>query len=224
MLIDKTEYLTAGIHIGMKTCTPAMKQFVYKVREDGLAVFNLQLVDERIKIAASFLSHFSNILAVSRKENAHKAVKAFAEAVGGRGIAGRFTPGTLTNPDYKGFFEPDVVLVVDPLVDEQVIQEAKKKRIPVVSLCDTFNMVKDVDFAIPANNNGRKSLALIFWILAREILKTRGSKKKFTTTLVDFGDDEPVPEKEEKPKETEEKKDSLKAQLMSELKKEREGA
>lgn len=202
MLVDKTLYLTAGIHIGMKTCTPYMKQFVYKVREDGLAVFNLQMVDERIKTAADFLSHFSNILVVSRKENGHKAIQAFAKSIGGEGISGRFTPGTLTNPHYKGFFEPAIVVVVDPLIDSQVIKEAKKKRIPIISLCDTFNIAKDIDFVIPLNNNGRKSLALVFWILAREILKKKGDIQKdtdFTPTLKDFGDEEKPQAAEEEP-------------------------
>ncbi len=199
MLVEKTDYLTAGIHIGMKTCTPYMKQFVYKIREDGMAVFNLKLVDERIKIAATFLSGFGRIMAVSRKDNGRRAVNAFTEAVGGRGIERRFIPGTLTNPHYKGFFEPDVVVVVDPLVDTQVIREAKKKRIPIVALCDTFNLARDVDLVIPANNNGRKSLSLLFWVLAREILKERGEIKKdseFKPTLKDFGDEDKFEEKE----------------------------
>ncbi|MCK4496808.1 MAG: 30S ribosomal protein S2 [Candidatus Aenigmarchaeota archaeon] len=190
MLVEKTEYLTAGVHIGMKSCTPYMKQFVYKVRDDGLAVFNLQKVDNRIKITADFLSNFDKIMVVSKKENASKAIKEFAEAVDGKAVPGRFLPGTLTNPSYKGFYEPDVVFVVDPLIDDQAVREAKKKRIPVVALCDTFNMVRDVDFVIPANNNGKKSLALIFWILAREILKNKKKIKKysdFKKTLKDFG-------------------------------------
>ncbi|MFH1364074.1 MAG: 30S ribosomal protein S2 [Candidatus Aenigmatarchaeota archaeon] len=191
MLVDKTEYLTAGIHIGMKSCTPYMKQFVYKVREDGLSVFNLQAVDERIKIAADFLSTFENILVVSRKEAAAKAILSFSEAIGGKAIAGRFSPGTLTNPAYKDFYEPDAVLVVDPLVDEQVIKEAKKKKIPIIALADTFNEVKDLDYIIPMNNNGKKSLALVFWVLAREILKNNKKIKKdsdFKFQLKDFGE------------------------------------
>ncbi len=190
MLIEKTEYLTAGVHIGMKSCTPYMKQFVYKVREDGLAVFNLQKVDNRIKIAADFLAKFDKILVVSRKENAAKAIESFAKAVGGKAISGRFLPGTLTNPSYKGFYEPDVLVVADPLIDDQAVKEAKKKRIPVVALCDTFNMVRDIDLVIPANNNGKKSLALIFWVIAREILENRKEIKKysdFKATLKDFG-------------------------------------
>ncbi len=193
MLVNKTEYLSAGVHIGMKSCTPYMKQFVYKIRDDGLAVFNLQKVDNRIKIAADFLSRFEKILVVARKESASKAIRAFAEATGSRAIAGRFSPGTLTNPSYRGFYEPDVVLVVDPLIDEQAIKEAKKKHIPVVALCDTFNIVKDIDLAIPANNNGKKSIALIFWILAREILKSRREIKKdseYKAKIEDFGGEE----------------------------------
>jgi len=191
MLVDKTEYLTAGIHIGMKTCTPYMKQFVYKVRDDGLSVFNLQAVDDRIKIAADFLANFSNILVVSRKDAATKAISSFSDLVGGKAIPGRFSPGTLTNPSYKGFYEPDVIFVIDPLIDEQVMKEAKKKKIPIVALADTFNEVKDLDYIIPMNNNGKKSLALVFWILSREILKKRGKLKKdsdFKHEIKEFGE------------------------------------
>jgi small subunit ribosomal protein S2 len=192
MLVSKTEYLTAGVHIGMKSCTPYMKQFVYKVRDDGLAVFNLQKVDERLKTAINFLSGFEKILVVSRKENASRPIQTFAEAVEGRAIAGRFSPGTLTNPSYRDFYEPDVVMVVDPLVDDQAIKEARKRRVPIIALCDTFNISKDIDLCIPANNNGKKSLALLFWLMAREILKKRGAIKKdadFPHKLKDFGSD-----------------------------------
>ena len=205
MLVDKTEYLTAGVHIGMKSCTPYMKQFVYKTRDDGLSVFNLQKVDERIKIAADFISNFDNVLVVSRKENAAKALNTFAKATGFKKIAGRFSPGTLTNPSYKDFFEPEVVFIIDPLIDEQPIKEAKKKRIPIVSLCDTFNSARDLDLVIPINNNGKKALALVFWIIAREMAK----KKKFKFTLDDFGTEE---EREEKPK-------SMVAELKESMKK-----
>lgn len=190
MLVDKTEYLTAGVHIGMKSCTPYMKQFIYKVRDDGLAVFNLQKVDHRIEIAGNFLSNFEKIMIVSKKDNASKAIKTFAEIVDGKAITGRFLPGTLTNPSYRGFYEPDVIFVVDPLIDEQVVKEAKKKRIPIIALCDTFNMAKGIDFVIPVNNNGKKSLALVFWIMAREIMKKKKKIKKdsdFKKTVKDFG-------------------------------------
>ena len=190
MLVDKSVYLTAGVHIGMKSCTKYMKRFVYKVRPDGLSVFNIQNIDERIDIAANFLSKFKKIMVVCRKENGQKAVEKFTEIVGGSAVTGRFLPGTLTNPSLRDFYEPEVVMVVDPLIDKQAVEEAKKKRLPIVALCDTFNEGVDIDLIIPANNNGRKALALVFWLLAREILKRRGdikSDEEFKYTLKDFG-------------------------------------
>ncbi len=190
MLVDRTEYLTSGVHIGMKTCTKFMKQFIYKIREDGLAVFNIQKVDERIKTAAQFLSGFENVMAVSRKGNGILPVKKFTESVGGKAVPGRFPPGMLTNPSYRDFYEPDVIFVIDPLIDRQAVEEAKKKRVPVVALCDTFNEASDVDIVIPSNNNGKKSIALICWILAREIMKNRkkiSENNEFKPTLKDFG-------------------------------------
>jgi len=192
MMVEKTDYMTAGIYIGMKTCTPYMKRFVYKVREDGLAMFNLKKIDDRLKVVGDFLGNFKKVLIVSRKENGRKAIETFAEAIGAKAVAGRFHPGTLTNPSYREFYEPDVILVVDPLVDEQAIKEARKKRVPIIAMCNTFNAARNVDLIIPINNNGKKSLALALWVIAREMQKAQGKIKKdadFKYTLKDFGDE-----------------------------------
>jgi len=194
MLAERNDYLSAGVHIGMKSCTRYMRNFVYKIRDDGLAVFNLRKVDTRIAVAANFIAQFENVLVVSRKNNAAEAITKFAEVTGTRAIAGRFSPGTLTNPSYREFFEPNVVISVDPVVDINAVTEAKKKRIPMVALCDTFNEATDIDLLIPMNNNGKKSLALVFMLLAREILKKRGQIKKdsdFKYTIEDFGGESP---------------------------------
>lgn len=184
-LIPQQEYLSAGIHIGMKSRTKDMKKFIYKVREDGLAVLDLKLLDERLAIASKFLSKAEKLLVIGRKTNSHMPIKKFCEIVGCEYVVGRFMPGTLTNPNYKKFIEPDVVLLTDPLTDYQALKEAVDSRIPVVALCDTFNETKNIDLIIPCNNKGKKSLALIFWILAREIMKAKG-KKKFDYKLEDF--------------------------------------
>lgn len=198
MLSEKSEYLSSGLHIGMKSCTKYMRRFVYKIRDDGLAVFNLKEVDNRIAIAANFISGFDNILLVSGKPSSHTAVRKFAELTGVSCITGRFSPGTMTNPSYRDFCEPKLLVIVDPLVDTQAIVEAKKTRIPVVAMCDTFNDPQDIDLAIPVNNNGKKSIGLVFLLLAREIMKKKGLIKKssdFKFKLKDFGGEDKKPEK-----------------------------
>ncbi|NCN38891.1 MAG: 30S ribosomal protein S2 [Candidatus Aenigmarchaeota archaeon CG_4_10_14_0_8_um_filter_37_24] len=185
LLIPKEEYLSYGIHIGMKSKNASMKRFIYKIREDGLSVLNLKLLDERIGIAAKFLAKNKKILIVGRKANAQKGAKKLAEVIGADYVIGRFMPGTLTNPNYSKFLEPNVVLLTDPLSDKQALKEATDSRISVAALCDTFNDAKNIDLIIPCNNKGRKSIALVFWLLAREILKNRG-EKEFSHKVEEF--------------------------------------
>jgi len=174
LLIPREKYLSAGVHIGMTSKTADMKKFIYKIRPSGLAVLNVGLLDERVGYAANLLSKMKRILVVSRKESGHDPVKKFAEAIGARLITGRFMPGSLTNPTYKDFFEPDVLIVTDPLVDRQAIKEAVQMRIPIIGLADTFNNTDYLDLIIPCNNKGKKSLALIYWLLAKLIKEKRG--------------------------------------------------
>src|SRR3989338_1455784 len=183
-LIPKKDYLSAGIHIGMKSKNNDMKRYIYKVREDGLAVLDLKILDDRIRIASEFLARTNKILVVGRKTGAHYPIAKFVETVNGTCIIGRFMPGTLTNPKYENFVEPDVIVLTDPLSDYQALKEATDSRIPVVALCDTFNETKNIDFVIPCNNKGKKSLALIFWLFAKEVNKLRGSE--FSGKLEDF--------------------------------------
>ena len=189
LLIPKQDYLSAGIHIGMKSRTADMKKFIYKVREDGLAVLDLKTLDDRLRTAAKFLADKKKILLVGRKLNSHLPIKKFAEAVKADSIIGRFMPGTLTNPNYEKFMEPDVVVLNDPLSDYQTLKEALDSRIPMVALCDTFNETRNIDLVIPCNNKGKKSLGLIYWLLTREILKNRG-EKEFKYKLEDFTEKE----------------------------------
>lgn len=193
LLILREEYLASGIHIGMKQRTADMKEFIYKIRDDGLSVLNLRKVDERIRVAAKFLARCSKIYAVGRKSAAQEAVKKFGEVVEAKVSVGRFLPGTFTNPNFKNYFEADVVLVSDPLIDYQVMKEAVTARVPIIAICDTFNETKDIDLVIPANNKGKKALATLFWLLAREVLKERGtikSDEEFKYKITDFGKEE----------------------------------
>ena len=190
LLVSRQEYLSSGIHIGMKQKTKDMKRFIYKIRPDGLAILNLKKIDERIRIAAKFLSREKNILIVSRKPAIKEPLKNFSKIIGGKLILGRFMPGTLTNPNYRGFYEADIVLVNDPINDIRAIEEAVKARIPIVAICNTGHETKYIDLIIPANNKGKKAITLLYWLLAREILKERKlikSNAEFKYTLEGFG-------------------------------------
>jgi small subunit ribosomal protein S2 len=189
LLVPKQDYLSAGIHIGMKSRTADMKKFIYKVREDGLAVLDLKTLDDRIRVVAKFLTDKKKILLVGRKLNSHLPIRKFAEAVKADFIIGRFMPGTLTNPNYEKFMEPDVIIINDPLADYQALKESLDSRIPIIALCDTFNETRNIDIVIPCNNKGKKSLGLIYWLLTREILKNRG-EKEFPYKLEDFTEKE----------------------------------
>ena len=177
-LIPVDEYLAAGVHIGTQQKTEDMKRFVYRVRADGLYVLDVKATDERIKIAANFLSKFdpARILVVSARQYGQFPATMFAKVTGAKSVVGRFIPGTLTNPEYRDFVEPDVVVVTDPIGDSQAVKEAVDVGVPVIAMCDTNNMTTHIDIVIPTNNKGRKALALIYWLLAKEITKLRGQQ------------------------------------------------
>ncbi|AAM02791.1 30S ribosomal protein S2 [Methanopyrus kandleri] len=176
LLVPLNDYLAAGVHIGTQQKTKDMEPFIYRTRADGLHVIDVRKTDERIRIAANFLSMYNTdeILVVSRRYYGQKPVSKFAEATGTTAIPGRFVPGTLTNPEYDGYLEPEVIVLTDPRADFQALVEAQSVGIPIVALCDTDNFTGNVDLAIPTNNKGRKALALVYWLLARELLKKLG--------------------------------------------------
>ncbi len=198
MLMDKDEYLSSGVNVGMRRKVDDMEPFIFKVKKNKLAIIDLEKTDERIETAGNFLANYDpeDILLVSRKEIGQKPVVKFAEATGAKKIFGRFMPGTLTNPQRESFAEPEVVVVTDPVEDSQAINEAVDARIPVVAICDTINSTENIDLVIPANNKGKRSLAVIYYLLAKEYLKAREGLEDvdFEYTIDDFEADVEVEE------------------------------
>jgi len=186
LLIPLEQYLKAGIHIGTKFKTKYMDKFIYKARNDGLLVLNVQEINNRLITACNFLSQYEpeDIVVVCRRENGWHSVKLFSEVTGIRSFAGRYPPGIMTNSSLDNFTEAKVLFVVDPWPDKNAVKDAIKVRIPVIALCDTNNESNNLDLVVPCNNKGKKSLGLIFWILASEYLKFR--KKKLSKTIEDF--------------------------------------
>jgi small subunit ribosomal protein S2 len=191
MMVSEETYMTSGAHIGTRQKTSDIKQYIYKVRNDGLYIIDVKQTDKKIRTAAKFLAKFdlNNVLAVSVRQYGQKPIRMLSEYTGIKIIDGRFRPGTLTNPSSKGFIEPELLIVTDPLADSQALMEAKNIGIPIVGLCDTNNDTKYLDITIPTNNKGRRALALVYWLLTRAILKEKGKIKSlddFKSTVEDF--------------------------------------
>lgn len=176
LLLPRDVLLSAGIHIGTRMRTQDMDEFIYRVRPDGLFVLDVKKTDERIRVAARFLSRFEpgKIAVVAGRLYARYPAQKFSEAIKAIPIVGRFIPGLLSNPLYPRHIEPSVIIVSDPKADVQAVKEAGVMGIPVVALCSTDNDFSGVDLVIPTNNKGRRALAVIYWMLVRQILREKG--------------------------------------------------
>lgn len=185
------KYLKTGSHIGTRFKSGDMARYIYKQRRDGLKVLDVQVIDERVKVVGSFLSKYAGdkIVVVSRRVYGKTPAEEFAASIGARAITGRFVPGTFTNPEGKEFIQPEVVIVTEPESDLQAIKEATIAKAVVIALSSTNNVLQFVDMIIPVNNKGRKSLALIYWLLAKEVLRGRNelpSDESFGKTVEQF--------------------------------------
>ena len=179
LLAPMDKYLAAGCHIGTQVKTQDMEPFVYRQRPIGLYVLDVRKTDERIRVAAKFIARFdaSKIVVVSGRVYGKRPVETFARYIGAHAFTERFVPGTLTNPNIAGprtYVEPELVILTDPRTDQQALSEAAKIGIPVIALCDTDNQTTNVDIVIPSNNRGRKALALIYFLLTKQVLIERG--------------------------------------------------
>jgi len=191
LLIPEDVYLTSGVHIGTQQKSADMKEFIFKVRTDGLYVLDVKKTDERIRVASKFISRFDpqKILVVSARQYGQKPAKVFGKTVGTMVVAGRFVPGSLTNPILPKFIEPELLLVTDPAADEQALREGLNVGIPIVGICDANNETRYVDLVVPSNNKGRRALATVYWLLTREVLKARGAipaDEDFKLTVEEF--------------------------------------
>lgn len=179
-LVPIDDYLKASIHLGTKVITPDMKTFVYRRRADGLAVFNTALLDDKIRESAEFLSRYSpeEIVVVCKREAGWKAVSLFAEITGIRKFTKKYPSGVLTNPKLFNFIEANLVLICDPWLDKNVLNDAINIGIPVMAVCDTNNYTKGITQILPGNNKSIKSLGIIFYLLTKLYVERRGLKKE----------------------------------------------
>lgn len=182
MLVSPDKYLEAGVHIGTKIRTGDMKRFVFKRRKDKIYIIDLKRIDERLGLAFNLLKNYRPedvTIVATRTYSGNAALKA-KELVGFNVITRRFHPGTFTNINSQSFMEPKIIVVCDPRGEKEALREARMMDIPVIALVDTDNTTEFVDFVIPINNKGRKSLGIFFWLLVREMMVKNGTIKDYS--------------------------------------------
>ncbi len=180
-LANQNDYLEVGIHIATKVKSSGMARFIYKVREDGLYLLDLKTIDSRIATAAGMIAAYNakEVVVTASRIYAIVAAEKFASIIGANFIKGRVTPGVFTNPHREDYMDAKLIVISDSRNEKQAVKEASMQNIPIVALSDTDNSTKFVDLIVPSNNRGRRSLAFIYFLLAREVLKLRGDIKSY---------------------------------------------
>lgn len=176
MLLPLEEYVKSGIYLGTRVVTPEMRPFVYRRRADGLAIFNTDLIDEKLKEGIEYLSKFEakDIILVCKRQAGWKTAEKFGEITGIRVFTKKYPAGILTNTNLPDFFENELTIISDSWLDKNALNDTIKVNKKVLMICDTNNFSKGADQIMIGNNKSPKSLGFIFYLLTRGYCKAKG--------------------------------------------------
>jgi len=175
---DLTKILVATAHLGSQNLDHQMEQYVFKRKNNGVCLFNIRKMWDKLVLAARAIAAVENpadVCVISARQIGQRATLKYARYTGATPIAGRFTPGSFTNQIQRAYKEPRLIIVTDPVADHQPITEASYVNIPVIAFVTSDNPLRYIDIAIPCNNRGTASIGLMLWFLAREVLRLRGT-------------------------------------------------
>ncbi len=205
MPVKQEMFLEAGVHIGTKIRTNDMRKFIFKRRDDGLYILDLRQSAERIMEAAKLISGYKpeDVTVVASRIYSSNPATRFSNLTGVNVIKGRYVPGTMTNIQYKKFIEPKLMIVCDPKGERQALAESRKTGVKIIGFCDSDNETNNIDLVIPVNNKGKRSLALVFYIMTRELMMAQGTIKSYDEFKYDvsYFEQMVMPEKKPEPEE-----------------------
>ena len=191
-LVPVEDYIKYGCYIGTKVITPHMRQFVYKRRNDGIAIFDVNKIDSKLKEFIKTLVKYKpeDFIIACKREAGWNAVKKFSELTGVRVFLKKYPAGILTNSVLPDFFETEIVFVVDPWLDKNAMNDGKIIKKHFLGLCDTNNYTFGINHFIPCNNKAAKSIGLIMHVLAREYMKAHKIEKELPSIDAFVGDEQ----------------------------------
>jgi len=192
--MDLAYMLKAGCFIANTRVSAHMKPYMFdtsllksqsshKKKKDSQigtleSVFNMRSTWNQLNLAALYLASNidweNQVLFVANSQKSSVGAATMARILGARCITGRYVPGSLTNPNQKTFCEPSIIICSSANEDARVIRETSKANCAVIAFCDATSNLSYIDICIPCNNTSRLSIALMYYLFTRQVLRHKG--------------------------------------------------